>query len=275
MSNSLPYYPRYPRDFFEGTAGMSLEEKGAYGLVLDLIYMMGARGLPDDAQYIAGQLGTSVRKWNSLRKSLIERGKLTSDKDIISNKRADDIKIKQRLSQDNKAENARGPRKNKDLPKLPQTYQEEPEPKEETKVSSSQEVAGYQDYLEAHPNRVDSDAGRSFFSALVDGGTDAAKIIAAAVGYAETVKGWSDEAKVQQSDNFLCPNRGKWEQFAASAKPAPVPRATEAERLTFWAREINGTGYVASSAINVGLANSLLDARLVTPEKLKERGIAA
>ncbi|WP_081780528.1 YdaU family protein [Sulfitobacter sp. 20_GPM-1509m] len=124
MSN-LPYYPRYPRDFFEGTAGMSLEEKGAYGLVLDLIYMMGARGLPDDPQYIAGQIGTSVRKWNSLRKSLIERGKLYADNGIISNKRADKVKIKQRSYQDNQAENARGSSKNKDLEKPSPTYRED------------------------------------------------------------------------------------------------------------------------------------------------------
>ena len=124
--NALPYYPRYPRDFFEGTAGMSLEEKGAYGLVLDLIYMMGARGLPDDPQYIAGQLGTSVRKWNSLRKSLIERGKLHSKDGIISNKRADKVKIKQRSYQDNQAENARGSNKNNTLVEPSQTDREEP-----------------------------------------------------------------------------------------------------------------------------------------------------
>tara|TARA_R100001369_G_scaffold16867_4_gene31986 strand:- start:1981 stop:2868 length:888 start_codon:yes stop_codon:yes gene_type:complete len=104
--NALPYYPRYPRDFFEGTAGMSLEEKGAYGLVLDLIYMMGARGLPDDPQYIAGQLGTSVRKWNSLRKSLIERGKINIKDGLICNGRAEKEKAKQKKYQGQQAENA-------------------------------------------------------------------------------------------------------------------------------------------------------------------------
>lgn len=105
---------------------MSLEEKGAYGLVLDLIYMMGQRGLPDDPQYIAGQLGTSVRKWNSLKKSLIEKGKLHADNGIISNKRADKVKIKQRTYQDNQAENGRAASKNKDLPEPPPTDREEP-----------------------------------------------------------------------------------------------------------------------------------------------------
>lgn len=163
--NALPYYPRYPRDFFEGTAGMSLEEKGAYGLVLDLIYMMGARGLPDDPQYIAGQLGTSVRKWNSLRKSLIERGKINIKDGLICNGRAEKEKAKQKKYQgqqaenasstgqgktadleinagssgdkpeiissksgDNLAENSGAHNKNNSLEKPSQTYREEPEP---------------------------------------------------------------------------------------------------------------------------------------------------
>lgn len=89
--NGLPYYPRYPRDFFEGTVGMPFEIKAAYGLVLDLIYMMGARGLPDDPRFISGHLGMSVRKWNSVREKLLEAGKITADNGIISNTRADTV----------------------------------------------------------------------------------------------------------------------------------------------------------------------------------------
>lgn len=73
--NGLPYYKAYPRDFLEGTIGMSFEVKGAYRLILDLIYMQGGK-LPDDARYISGNLGCSVRKWNAIRAELIERGKL-------------------------------------------------------------------------------------------------------------------------------------------------------------------------------------------------------
>ncbi|MFK5283859.1 DUF1376 domain-containing protein, partial [Lacticaseibacillus paracasei] len=54
--NGLPYYKAYPRDFIEGTIGMPFELKGAYRLLLDLIYMQGGR-LPDDAKYISGLLG--------------------------------------------------------------------------------------------------------------------------------------------------------------------------------------------------------------------------
>lgn len=82
---SLPFYKRYPRDFFEGTVGMRLELKGAYGLVIDLI-MMHDRKLSDDPEYIARMIGVSPRKWNNLRRELIELGKISIDNGIIVNK---------------------------------------------------------------------------------------------------------------------------------------------------------------------------------------------
>ena len=113
--NGLPYYPRYPRDFFDGTAGMCFEDKAAYGLVLDLIYMMGERGLPDDPHFIAGHLGMSVRKWNTVKGRLIAMGKLYLVDGIISNKRADNVKIIQRKYQDKQSENRARPNKNNEL----------------------------------------------------------------------------------------------------------------------------------------------------------------
>ncbi len=91
--NGLPFYKAYPIDFLSGTAGMKFEEKSAYRLVLDLIYMHGGE-LPDDAGYISGQLGCSVRKWNSLRGRLLtlktRAGKniLDVENGLISNFRA-------------------------------------------------------------------------------------------------------------------------------------------------------------------------------------------
>jgi hypothetical protein len=73
--NGLPYYKAYPRDFIEGTVGMSFELKAAYRLVLDLVYMQGG-DLPDNSRYIAGLLGCSVRKWNGFRDELLSLGKI-------------------------------------------------------------------------------------------------------------------------------------------------------------------------------------------------------
>jgi len=272
--NALPYYPRFPRDFLEGTAGMSLELKGAYGIVIDLIYMSGSRGLPDDSQYVAGQLGTSVRKWNSLRKTLIDMGKIYADNGIISNKRADKVKINQSKYQDNQAENASGPSKNKGLAKPAPTDREEPkpEPKEVDKSTSSQVAADYQKFMEEHPKPIESRAGEVAFAALIAAGEKPEMIIAAAKGYAETVKGWSVDAKVQQSDNFLDADRGKWRGFIPKPKVVPM---TAKQRLEFIAVQINSGGFVASSSIRPDQAREMLAANLVTPAQLAQRGIQA
>jgi uncharacterized protein YdaU (DUF1376 family) len=106
---TLPYYKRFPRDFLDGTVGMTLEQKGAYGIVIDLIFSRGGK-LPDDARYIAGQLGCSVRKWNSIKNYLVEEGKLSIRDDVISNKRADYLLEETRKYRDKQAENRRKPK---------------------------------------------------------------------------------------------------------------------------------------------------------------------
>jgi uncharacterized protein YdaU (DUF1376 family) len=112
--SSLPYYKRYTKDFLEGTVGMTGEVKGAYSVLLDLIYIQSGK-LPDDPHYISGNLGYSVRKWNAIKKDLINRGKIEVKNGIISNKRADKEQIILSKYQDNQSENRSRPNKNKDL----------------------------------------------------------------------------------------------------------------------------------------------------------------
>ena len=124
--NGLPYYKAYPRDFIEGTIGMTFEMKGAYRLVLDLIYMQGGK-LPDDARYISGALGCTMRKWKTLRQALVDGGKLTVNGEFLTNERAVFELETLRKLQDKQRENASGPRKNKGLEK-PRPRHTEPEP---------------------------------------------------------------------------------------------------------------------------------------------------
>lgn len=132
--NGLPYYKAYPRDFIEGTIGMSFELKAAYRLALDLIYMQGG-SLPDDARYISGLLGCTVRKWNALRSQLLEMGKLEIIGEFLTNKRAIiELETLRKLGE-KQAENRARPNKNKEI-KSPRLNHTEPEPdKKETKVS--------------------------------------------------------------------------------------------------------------------------------------------
>src|SRR5690606_23313802 len=112
--NGLPYYKAYPRDFIEGTIGMDFETKAAYRLVLDLIYMQGGN-LPDDARYISGLLGCTIRKWNSLRGVLASMGKIIVNGEFLTNERAIiELETLRRL-QDKQAENRSRPNKIKGL----------------------------------------------------------------------------------------------------------------------------------------------------------------
>ena len=136
--NGLPYYKAYPRVFVEGTIGLPFEIKCAYRVVIDLIYMQGG-DLPDDARYISGHLGCSLRKWKSIRAALVEMGKIQVSGEFLTNYRADkELETLAKL-QDKMAENARQPRKNKGLEKPLQSHTE-PEPdtdisKRDTNVS--------------------------------------------------------------------------------------------------------------------------------------------
>lgn len=74
MSNR-PWYRRFPDRFIAGTVRLTLEEKGAYSLVLDLMYVRGGP-IADEPRYIAGVCNCSVRKWNTIRQRLIDLGKI-------------------------------------------------------------------------------------------------------------------------------------------------------------------------------------------------------
>jgi len=114
IMNGLPYYKRYPRDLIEGTIGMSFELKGAYGLILDMIYMQGGF-LPDDSSYISGLLGCNKHKWASLRKQLLETGKIQLLDGFLANSRAF-LELKETEKHQRKqSEIASKPRKNKGL----------------------------------------------------------------------------------------------------------------------------------------------------------------
>jgi hypothetical protein len=104
--------------------------------------------------------------------------------------------------------------------------------KEEATASSSQEAEDYQNYLDSHPNTFESVAGEKAWCELIEAGEDPKVIIGSAKAYAEITKGWSSEAKVQQSDNFLAPERGKWREFQSQIdKSEAAAMSRDAKRI--------------------------------------------
>lgn len=103
-----PWYKRYGADFVHGTLGLTLEEKGAYSLCLDLIYDRGGP-IPDDARWLAGVCGVSLRKWTSLRDRLIQTGKLVASPGHLSNTRAErEIEIAAKTARKHAESGAKG-----------------------------------------------------------------------------------------------------------------------------------------------------------------------
>jgi uncharacterized protein YdaU (DUF1376 family) len=85
----LKFYKRDPEAFLDGVEHMTLEEIGAYTILLDLMYVQ--RGpLADNPQRIAARLGCDVRVWKRLRTALIRKGKIVDNGDgYITNRRVE------------------------------------------------------------------------------------------------------------------------------------------------------------------------------------------
>lgn len=87
------FYRRNPGDALSGMVGMTLEERGVYNTIIDLVYLTW-RPLEDSRQYIAGHCGCAVQKLNPIISSLIAKRKLLRFEEggvwYLSNRRFED-----------------------------------------------------------------------------------------------------------------------------------------------------------------------------------------
>ena len=86
----LPWYKREPHSALAGMIQLTLEERGAYNTVLDLIYMADG-SLPDEPAAVCKWLGTNARRWQRIRATLIKKKKLYVLGGHIRNERADRV----------------------------------------------------------------------------------------------------------------------------------------------------------------------------------------
>lgn len=98
--SKLDWYKRNPAKFIGGTVGMPFELKGAYSILLDLIYD-GGGSCQDDPRWIASMLGIemTVRRWNIIRSKLIDLGKLVVREDRLFNPAASRMMDRERGDQ--------------------------------------------------------------------------------------------------------------------------------------------------------------------------------
>lgn len=69
------FYRRNPNDALAGMVGMTLEERGVYNTIIDLLYSTW-RPVEDSRMFIANWCGCAVQKLNPILDRLIARGKL-------------------------------------------------------------------------------------------------------------------------------------------------------------------------------------------------------
>jgi uncharacterized protein YdaU (DUF1376 family) len=84
----VKWYKRDPNAALTGMASLTLEERGAYNTILDLIYAHDG-AIDDDHKFIAGWLRVDLRVWKRIRQRLIEGGKLYINGSTLRNGRAD------------------------------------------------------------------------------------------------------------------------------------------------------------------------------------------
>lgn len=69
------FYRRDPLRALQGMSSLSLEERGAYNVIIDLTYLRGRPPL-DDLREMAHEMRVDIRVWRRIRASLISKGRL-------------------------------------------------------------------------------------------------------------------------------------------------------------------------------------------------------
>jgi uncharacterized protein YdaU (DUF1376 family) len=265
---------------------LSVEQIGAYNLILFAMWSRESCDLPDDDAQLSAVCRVSKTVWLRKFKPVlwpffdVVGGVLVSDR--LQKEAVFVEKYLQSQSSKKRGKTAAKSLKTNEPPKSsdesPDISGEKPtqqpnNPKEVDKSTSTQEAADfYLEYWGEHPKPVESPRGESLFSELVKDGEDPQQIIAAAKAYAAEVATWSADGKVQQSDNFLDPDRGQWRKYIPTAKAKP---ATDLEIAKANADRINAGAFVLPGSIPERILHLIESEGLVTTEILKERGIAA
>ena len=116
-NKGLEYYKAYPRDFFDGTLGMSGPLRGFYRMVIDLIYMHDGF-LLNDWGHISGHTSFGKTQCKRMMQQLVEADKIQlsgKNDEFFTQKRAkNELKVSRKF-QENQANKSAKRWKNNDL----------------------------------------------------------------------------------------------------------------------------------------------------------------
>jgi uncharacterized protein YdaU (DUF1376 family) len=83
-----PYHKRWHGNALGGMRGLTLEERGAYNTLLDMMYDRGGP-LADDERRICGELDCDIRVWRRVRENLVKKQKIAVHGGLIYARRVD------------------------------------------------------------------------------------------------------------------------------------------------------------------------------------------
>lgn len=78
----MTWYHRNPDVILRSSLGLSFEARASFSVLVDLC-MGGGRSIADDARWISGVLGCSLRKWSVIAGELVQAGKLDRQNGVL------------------------------------------------------------------------------------------------------------------------------------------------------------------------------------------------
>lgn len=144
---STPWHKHYHADALNSMASLSVELRGVYYTLLDMMY--DARGpLSCSDQMFAARMMCSVRKWKAYRNSLIGMGKIhmTSDGKLFNKRAEKELKTSRKLAENGakggrrRAENSKNSNENSESAKngfKPDPKPQKPDTRYQNNISSS------------------------------------------------------------------------------------------------------------------------------------------
>ena len=116
--SARPWHKRYHSDALTGFRPLSLEERGAYQTLLDMMYDTGG-SIPDNERYLAGAMNATMGRWRKLRQSLIDQGKIGLDGDgrIVNDRVLAELEKTKNLSESASKSGKKGAKNKQELAK--------------------------------------------------------------------------------------------------------------------------------------------------------------
>jgi len=288
--------------FQTDTQHLSADEVGAYFLLLMAMWSRETCDFPDNDERLARVCRVSLRLWKSRIGAAI-RLFLTTDGEVVFQKR-----LRKEAAFVERAVKAQSDRKVGEKSAKPLKDNDVDQSADYSVDSPTDDQQSYPTQLPNNPTQKEEEGARAreadFLILVIEAvGIDPVDVPRFWTGpqAAEHLKRWKAmglteaevvaEAKASRQKNPEPPDGPKaldrWMEQAVKAKvaaSAPVPAVQKAQaqpkipmppkqRLQFFADLINGPGHVPTSMITNTIRDALLEAGLVTPEKLRERQI--